>query len=252
MANNPTLVKVDGRELTINDVVVHLKVTGAFKQAFEEVVENAVIVNHAKELNQMLSDDELQEAANQARYDLGLHSVKETNAYFERLGITTDQWIDHLEIEETRKKLMKHLFSDEKVEEFFDENRMRYKSIHVSRILVDDQDMAEEIYEQLTEDEEDFGELARKFSVDTDTKLAGGYLGKITPGMLPPAIESRLFVEEAGTVLNPMEEHDKYSIYKVIGVDDGELTDDLKKTIREGLFAGWLNGAMRQTEIEAP
>lgn len=248
-AAKQVLLKLNDAEITANDVLIQLKATGAFKDALQEVIEGKAIQQYAEKIDKALTDKELQDAANEARRSLGLYTAKDTEAYVTKIGLTIDQWIDHLERNETRKKVMKDVITDELVENYFNENRTAYKTVYLSKIVVDDEDTADEVFTQITEEDEDFHALASKFSVDEETKRSAGSLGKTHRADLPPDAAGRVFAAEPETVLAPMEIDGQYVIFRVDAIDE-ELTEDLKKEIREGLFAGWINGILAQSNIE--
>lgn len=252
MSAKQVLLKLNGTDITVSDIMVHLKATGTFKEAMQEVIENMAVYQQAEKLGHALTDEELQKASDSIRRTLGLYTAKDTEAYFNNLGLTVDQWVEHLEKEETRHKVMKNVITDEQVENYFNENRLVYKTVYVSKIVVSDTDTAEEIHTQVTEEDEEFSALARRFSQDEETKRTGGSMGKVTRGMLPTDAEGRIFAAEAETVLAPMQDGDTFVIYRIDAVEEDALTDALKQEIREGLFAGWLNNILAQSSIETP
>src|SRR5699024_4899752 len=71
---------------------------------------------------------------------------------------------------------------EEKVESYYDTYKKQYdfsESIQISHIIVQSMEEAEQVKKQLDEGAH-FGLLDQEYSLDTDTKNNGGYLGNIS------------------------------------------------------------------------
>ncbi|MFP4681962.1 MAG: peptidylprolyl isomerase [Chitinispirillaceae bacterium] len=246
---NQVLIKVNDKEISENDVIIRLKNKGEYKKALVEVIELAALKQAAAEQGVVISEDELQSYSDKKRQELGLFSVADTEKHFGNLGISLDQWADHLENELLEIKAKEKLFTDEDVKQYYEQNKILYTTANVSRIMVEDQDTAEEIITQL-EEGEDFAELAEDNSTDSATAEKGGYLGMIKRGILSPDIENRLFAAQKGAVEGPFKENNGYSVYKVNEHSVDALDDRLEKEILESLYKYWKQNFMASVKLE--
>nr|MDQ3960600.1 peptidylprolyl isomerase [Pseudomonadota bacterium] len=87
---------------------------------------------------------------------------------------------------------------------------------------------------------EDFAALARKVSIEKNTRIAGGYVGNIKYGTLPRPIDQAIFTAQPGSLLGPFVQAGYWAIYKVEEIRTAELDENLKKTIANHLFTHWL------------
>jgi parvulin-like peptidyl-prolyl isomerase len=111
----------------------------------------------------------------------------------------------------------------------------------ISVILADSEGLADELVMRITEDEDDFHQLAREYSLDETTKYSGGYLGVINRRSLSPELAAKVFNANAGDILGPFPSDENYQLILVEEVKKAELNDPVKNAIKEAIFNGWLS-----------
>lgn len=244
------LLKVEDKPITNNQIIVRLKAKGEYKKALsEEMIYNA-IKTFAEKNNITVPDDELQSYADKKRKELGLFSTAETEKYLSSLGINIDQWADNIEEELLKKKVKNQVITDNVIDSYYNENKLRFMCIPLHKIAAKDKAMAEEIKLQIEEEDEEFEILAKKHSVDKNTAASGGYMGVIQRGQLPVDIESQIFAAQENEILGPFEEENMFTIYKTGKVVNPELDNAMKETITAGLFDLWTNNLLGSLKIE--
>lgn len=251
MADHVVLI-VNGKELTNNEIIINLKVSGDYKNAVQEMLKQRAVKAFAEANSIEVSDEELQNYVNNKRKQMGIVSSQATQQYFASLGITADQWIDSLEYEFLKSKVKEQVINDDRVEAYFTENKLLYDEIELFKLTADSKDVAEELFMEIHDDNKQFQIIAAQNSKDDATRLSGGYLGRIKRGMLPPNIEAKVFTAAEGDLLGPFEMNNKFEIYLVNKIIKSELTDNLKRTIKDALFNMWLSSAVQSLKIDAP
>ena len=134
--------------------------------------------------------------------------------------------------------------SDEELRAYFEENRARFETVEerfARHILFEiDEDMtaeaalaAAESARERIEGGADFAEVAREVSQDVGTRLAGGELGWITPGMLSGPFEDTLYMLEVGAVSEPVRTDFGYHLIKLEDVRSAETQsfDDVRESL---------------------
>jgi peptidyl-prolyl cis-trans isomerase SurA len=106
----------------------------------------------------------------------------------------------------------------------------------------------------------DFAALARRHSVDTATKESGGFLGRMKPGQLPPALDSVALGLDSGAVSEPVRYGDDFVILKMLGRDESQLPpfEEAKDELSQRVYLDkmnkarqhWMEGLRRQTHVE--
>lgn len=244
-----TLLKVNDKPVTNSQILIRLKAKGEYKKALSEQMLFLAVKDYAEKNNVSVSDEELQEYADVKRKELGLFSIADTQKYFSNLGINIDQWSDSLEEELLKDKVKKTIVADEKVQEYFEANKLRFMCIPLHRIVVKEESMAEEIRMQIEDEDEDFSLLAKKYSIDKSTAPSGGYMGVIQRGTLPVEIEAKVFSAKENELCGIFKDAEGYSLYKAGKVVYPELDKNMKEDISKGLFDLWSTNLLNSANI---
>ncbi len=239
------LTTVSGKPITVEDVLLYLKATGIFRNAIYQIISIEVIMLKARELKLSVSEEELHAYDKSRRESLGLIEATAMNDYCKWLGITFDHWQKQIEIELLRQRLKKTLFPETQLRELYEARRHELKTVSVSRIVMREGPPLQMIAAQLRAGQRDFSTVAREHSLEQNTKVAGGYLGRIRWGMLPAEVEKALFAVAPGTLAGPLTQDGYWVLYRVDDVQEAEYTEELKEQISERLFAEWLEHEVR-------
>ncbi len=244
------IVKIDGDTFTTDDFIRILKLNGRFETLMDEILKDQLTVRAAKKLGIKITDEELQEKADQFRRAHDLHRAKETNEYFDALGVSLDDFEVFLTDSIYQEKLQSHIVNDNAVEEVFNLNRPSFDKIEVSHILVDDEGAAREIMSILEDAPEMFEELATEHSL-ADTREQAGYIGSLKRGMMQADIEAKLFSASEGQVLGPFATGGDYmEIFRVGLSNPASLDDDTRSEIKRLIQDQWLAAQAREHTIE--
>ena len=142
---------VSGNPIKVEDIIVHLKVNGAFRNTIYQLIENRVVALKCRELNISISDNEFYAHADTKRRMLGLVNATDMNKYCKWHGIMMDQWNEVIRQEILRNKLKDAVVSTAQVNHFFAEHKSEFTTACVSRIVCADHPTAQRVYKQLVE-----------------------------------------------------------------------------------------------------
>jgi len=238
-------IKYSKGAITPEEVIKHLSLSGKSSDIYAEIITNKEVVKKARELNIEITDEELQQFADNLRANLGIYSYEETLNFLNHYGLTEDDFEQYCELS-ILTSVLKDRFADEnKIKEYFINNRSEFDHARISIILVEDESLANEILMQATEEDEDFHGLAKKYSLDETTKHAGGHVGLISRSLLPPDLTAKVFNATDGDILGPYEWEGKHELILVEALKRAALNDDLKETIKERIFEEWAISFLR-------
>jgi len=223
------------------EVVKYLSLTRQIHPVLTEIIKQKEVLKKAEELNLRVTDEKLQELCDNFRKVCGLYTAEETMGFFEKSGLTEDDFESFCEVTVLVAMLKNHLADESKIEEYWVNNRTDLDLARISNILVESEDLANEIILQVTEDDEDFHALARLHSVDEATKFSGGYVGYVSRGMLWPEISAKVFNASAGDLLGPFALEKYLQLILVEELKKGELDEDSREIIKENIFNEWLS-----------
>lgn len=151
----------------------------------------------------------------------------------ERRGIDTrEDIIENLEsyrrqllIRAIGQEITGHEFSQEEIENYYDENSKSFERIKASQIFIratpngetksDDARAKAYLISKRAKAGENFENLVKKFSDDTRSKNKGGDIGYLSRGGFPQGIEDEVFNLKEGEISDPIETPNGFHIIKV-------------------------------------
>jgi putative peptide maturation system protein len=242
--------EVNGETIRLHDVVRAAKVLQ--KTEFLEYAEAAAIFRQAAlEHGITVTDEELQQAADEYRAERGLEEVADTEAWLAKRHLSLSDLEAVLRDMCLQSKLQGAMFNG-KVDAHFAQNQVDYESATISRIVVGDEALANELAMQIRDDDADFYAAARKHSTEAETRRSGGYVGTVRRGDLSGAEQSAVFGAPAGTVVGPIRGRKDWRLIKVEELHPAALDADTRETIQRELFGQWFVQQRRSARIREP
>ena len=245
------IVSIDDQVFTTDDFIQLLKLSGRFEGLMEEILKDQLTVHAAKRAGIQVTEDELQERADQFRRAHGLHRAKETMEYLDALGVGIEDFEGFISDMLYQEKMTEQLASDASIEEYFHLNSPKFESIEISHIVMDSEGAAREMLAVLSDDPDSFEEMARDNSM-ADTAKQGGHIGKVMRGSLNHEVEAKVFNAEAGELLGPFASGDgsMFEIFRIDSKNPAALNDESRDEIRRQLHQDWLAGRAKEHRIE--
>ncbi|MGC1394868.1 MAG: peptidylprolyl isomerase [Coleofasciculaceae cyanobacterium] len=234
MINNLDKLSIEADEL-----VEYLKNNVQLKEVYEKILHQKIIAQAAQEKGITVTTEEIQEQADQMRFERRLEKASETLAWLADQIMTPDEWEAGIRDRLLTKKLANVLFAKE-VEKFFAQNRLDFDQVLLYQIMVGDEKLAQELFYQLEEQEISFYEAAHIYDIDEKRREQCGFEGKIDRWTLAPEIAAIVFVAKLGEAIKPLKAEQGYRIFMVEKFIPAELTPERYQTILDNLFKEWL------------
>lgn len=240
-------MKVDGAEIDLKTALQWRAAIGddSFVQS---VATDAAVIQYCAEKGISATAAEIQLVFNELRYTAELEKAEQTTAWMAENGLDEQSVAQACEITALSNKIRESISEDE-LKETFLEAQATYDVAEIYNITVDDEGLANEIVSQLEDEEDSFYNLAVEHSIDEDSYLKGGYTGEMTRNSVRAEAEAAIFGASNGDVVGPIKEDDDYTIYMVHKVVKPEF-DDVKETIRDGIFEELLEGLPGTSVVE--
>jgi len=124
--------------------------------------------------------------------------------------------------------------------------------IHARHILVATEELANQLYSDITGGVIDFVTAAAQSSADTSTAPNGGDLGWFSRGVMVPPFEEVAFATPAGSVAPPVQSPFGWHIIEVLETqDDRALTDDQISQLQSSAMQNWLTEQHQRLSISS-
>jgi parvulin-like peptidyl-prolyl isomerase len=240
---------IAGAPISLVDVLRGLHQRGRLLPLLKEAVAEQVLLNHAAREGLAVSDAELQQAADRFRHRHGLLGAEQTRQWLAREGLTVEDFEADLERDLRLAKLKRHL-TEPHVADRFNAEGDRYGRAALRQIVVASEGTARELLAQVTEEGQDFAELARKHSLHGPSRLAGGSLGVVARYALPADVAEAVFAASPGDVVGPLPGLDGFRLILVEELLPPELDDETRAVIRQDLFDAWLKDQLKDVRID--
>jgi Parvulin-like peptidyl-prolyl isomerase len=246
------IARIDDEEVSAEEFIKILKLTGKFDSLIEDVMTDKLTVHVAKKQGITVSIEEVQERVDELRRIRGLHRTKDTLEFLENMGVTLEDFEKSITEGLYKEKMLAALFTDDRIKEYFRLHLPRFDSVEISHIVLDSEGKVNEIMACLEDDPDLFPELAREHTLDPDTRESGGVIGKIMRGALSGAIEAKIFNAAKGQVVGPFVSENGllFEIFMVTDKHAAKLDASTVKDAQKLLYDEWLEARAREHSLE--
>ncbi|MDF5724057.1 MAG: peptidylprolyl isomerase [Rhizonema sp. PD37] len=236
--------------LTISskDIIQLSKLSCQIPSLVQAIATQKIITDAASGLGIKVEEEELQQEGDKLRLENNLVKAKDTWMWLRTHHISIDEFEELIRTKILTRKLANYLFA-EQVEKFFYEHQLYYIAAVTYEVLLDDRDLALELFYALQEGEVTFQEVARRYIQDPELRRAGGYQGTRRRADFRPEVAAAIFASTPPQMLKPIMTPKGVHLVWVEEIIQPELNDQLRQKITTDLFSAWLDQQMEQVEF---
>jgi parvulin-like peptidyl-prolyl isomerase len=244
----PALARVNEESIEIAAAVrLSILQNGTF---LHDTIRNAVIQQYAEKNNIRNSDAELQLAADELRYIHGLEGVDVLHEWMRQnhqTPLAIQEGIDAMLL----NNKVRGAISDETLRAYYAEHKLEYEAADLYSIRLDSEAKAKELLAQLNDEGANFHGLAIEHSQDEQTRLHGGYVGRLTRSEMTGVVAAAVFAPRPGAVIGPVKTEQGWNLFKVTRIHKPTY-DESKDRVRVALMEQLVNKLMAEAKIEYP
>ncbi|PSB41693.1 peptidylprolyl isomerase [Cyanosarcina cf. burmensis CCALA 770] len=231
-----------------DDLFHQVKLSCEVYSIIERIIARKITISAAEELCLKAETTELQQAADNFRLINKLKSAEATWSWLQKHGLSLDEFEELIYSQLISVKLAKHLFAG-KVEQFFIEHQLDYAGVVIYEVVLDDEDLAMELFYAIQESEISFPEVAHQYIQDTELRRCGGYRGIVPRTQLKPEISAAVFAAKPRQLLKPIVTSKGVHLILVEDIIQPQLDEHLRTQILSDLFSQWLQQQIEQVEV---
>ncbi|MBE9168976.1 peptidylprolyl isomerase [Pleurocapsales cyanobacterium LEGE 06147] len=235
-------------DLSRQDILNYLKLSCQIPNILEGVITCKIIELKAAEIGITVTTEELQQAADDFRLTHQLFNVEATRSWLQRHHLSLDDFESLIYTNMLSRKLVEHLFGD-RVESFFYEHQLDYAGVAMYEVVLDDEDLAMELFCALQEGEISFHEVARQYITQPSLRRSGGYRGIVSRRELKSEISAAVFAATPPQFLKPIITSQGVHLILVEEIIHPQLDEELRKQILSDLFSDWLKQQMAEVQV---
>jgi parvulin-like peptidyl-prolyl isomerase len=230
------------------EIIYQLKISCQIPSVLEGIATRKIIASTAQKIGIKVELEELQQAADNLRLINNLRRADDTLAWLQKHCLSVDEFEEVAHISVLSSKLAQHLFAD-RVEPFFVEHQLDYAQVVMYEVVLDDEDLAMELFYAIAEGEMSFPEVAHQYIQDTELRRSGGYRGILHRKDLKPEISAAVFAATPPQILKPIVTSSGAHLILVEELIQPKLDDTVRHKILSDLFAAWLKQQLEQAEM---
>lgn len=234
--------------ITNEDIIEQVKLTCKIPEITEAITIRKFIENAVAEMGIKIETEELQKTADQLRLIYQLHSAEDTWGWLEKHNLSLDDFEKIAYTSLISGKLATYLFAD-KVEPWFFEHQLDYVGVVMYEVILDDEDIAIELFYAIKEGEMSFFDVAHKYIQDTELRRQGGYRGILRRKDLKPEVSTAVFAAKPPQLLKPILTSKGVHLIFVEQQIQPILDEKLRTIILSDLFSEWLKQQLKEFEM---
>ncbi|BAZ68771.1 MAG: peptidylprolyl isomerase [Pelatocladus maniniholoensis HA4357-MV3] len=234
--------------VTSSDIIRNIKLSCHIPIVVEAIASEKIIAEAAKEAGIQIEKAELQEEGDKLRLEKKLIKAKDTWEWLKKHHLSLDEFEELIYNQVLSNKLADYLFADH-VEKFFYQNQLEYLAAVTYEIILEDRDLALELFYELEEGETSFSEIARQYIQVPELRRAGGYQGIRRRKEFRPEIAAAVFAATPPQIIKPITTPKGVYLIWVEEIIQPKLNDQLYKQIIFELFSDWLKQQIESMEI---
>jgi parvulin-like peptidyl-prolyl isomerase len=144
---------------------------------------------------------------------------------------------------------LKAQITEPKLQEYFIERKLFLDRVVLSRILVNEREVAEELATQI-EEGASFEQLAREYSI-ADDRVLNGMMGPVSRGVLPDIVRAGVDSVQPGEVIGPLEVEERWLLFRVEQFLPASIENaQLKLALQNELFEQWIAKEIQNMNVK--
>jgi parvulin-like peptidyl-prolyl isomerase len=226
--------------ITTEDILEQLKISRKIPEILEQILTRRIVRAEAEKIGVKVEIPELQDAADLFRANNRLISAKITQQWLEMNQLSLDEFETIIHLELLSDKLKNAVLVD-KVEQHFYQQQLDFDRVAMYEVILDDKELATELYYSIREGEIKFSDVAAKYIKDPELKRKGGYLGQIGRKDLSIGLRSIFSVTAYPQVIKPIATAKGFHLIWVEEIIKATLDEMTYQEIQSQLFKEFLS-----------
>lgn len=248
MVSQPFLT-VDDQPINLAQALQYLQTSGKLKAFIGDILRQYVI---ERELQTREALDVNPALIEQAVIDFRLQrQLTDPNVFAEWLQSNGQDYTTfHTSVAFGFKlERLKAQITEPKLQEYFIERKLFLDRVVLSRILVNERELAEELATQI-EEGASFEQLAREYSI-ADDRVLNGMMGPVSRGVLPDIVRAGVDSVQPGEVIGPLEVEERWLLFRVEQFLPASIENaQLKLALQNELFEQWIAKEIQNMNVK--
>lgn len=240
---------VDEEALSLKQCLRYLQTSGKLQGFLGDILRQYVLEQELNTREDLaINPAVIEQAVIDFRLQQQLTDPKVFQDWLNRNGLDYSTFHNQISSNFKTEKL-KQVATEPKLQEYFIERKVFLDRVVLSRIMVENQELAEELKIQVKEGAS-FEELAREHSV-ADDRIANGMMGPVSRGTMPDVVRAAIDSANEGDLVGPLEIDNRWALFRVEQVLPASLDNpQLSQMLRNELFDRWMGEKIQKMTVK--
>lgn len=248
MSESSLFLTVDEQSLTLGQALKYLELSGKLESFLLEIIRQHIIEQELQTQQLTINPDVIDQVIMDFRLEKQLTDYESFQEWLASVGIDSSifrqQITSNLKLEKLKATVIKP-----NLQEYFIENKLFLDQVVLSRLVVEQQALAEELKSQIIEDGARFEQLVQEYSVAED-RILNGMMGAVSRGLIPDALRSAIDKANPGDLLDPIEIEGLWYLFRFEKFLAAALDEQMEQELQNELFEKWLDDRIQSMNVK--
>lgn len=246
--SSESLLLFDNQPISMPQVFRYLRDSGKLDGFIGDLARQFVIERSLQQANLMVNPTAVEQAIIDFRLQQQLTDAAKFQTWLKENNLSFEAFYTQI-ANNFRFQKLKETRTGEQLEDYFAERKSYLNRVVLSRLIVDNAELADELKSQLDEGAT-FESLVREYSI-TDDRIMNGMMGPIPLARIPEVLREKVEPAAPGSLVGPLEIDDRWGIFRVEGFLNTSLDDpQTRQTLQDELFERWVSEQIKQMPIQ--
>lgn len=243
------LLTIGEEQLSWGQGLRYLQASGKLQSFVTEIVRQYVIEKEMQSREDInVSPAVIQQAMIDFRLQRKLEDQEKFQEWLQQNRINYNALESQIE-NSFKLKRLKDSVTTEKIEAYFNERKAGLDYVILSRIVVEDKELADALRRKILEEGGRFEDLAKEYSVTND-KNFNGIMGAVSLSSLPEDLRNSINSANPGDLLGPFQTNKFWSLFRLEQLQGASLDNpEIRKKLDGELFERWVAEKLQDNKI---
>jgi parvulin-like peptidyl-prolyl isomerase len=242
-------ITANDQPISIERALRYLKSTGKLEFVLWEIVLQHVIEQELNAVEELEINSELiDQIILEFRVENDLTNYDGFQAWLANDGLDYSTFRQQI----ASKFQLEHLktrITERNLQEYFIEQKIFLDRVVLSRLVVQEKALAEELKSQILEEGARFEHLAQEYSVAEDG-IFNGMMGAASRGTMPDDLRAAIDLANPGELIGPLKIEELWYLVRVEKFLPASLDESIEQQLKDELFEQWLEEKVQQMDVQ--
>lgn len=249
MSESSLFLTANEQPISLGQALRYLRSSGKLESVLWEVMRQHVIEQELQmQPDLAISSDVIDQVVMEFRLESQLTDYQSFQDWLANEGIDSATFRQQIAFNLKLEKL-KTTVTEPNLQEYFIERKLFLDRVVLSRLVVEERSLAEELKSQIVEDGARFEQLAQEYSVAED-QIFNGMMGAVSRRTMPDALRAAIDFANPGDLLGPLEIQGLWYLVRVEKFLSAALDEHLAQELQDELFEKWLDDKIQAIDVK--